>query len=313
MVSFISALPHLSPNIQDIESTGSYDAVLEAWSQVIGTLQHLRDIDIEYVIPSEETMNHISRLPFLSKLAIVKLTPENLPLFTTKNGGFRKLEKFAFCADLLDAERVLDAMRCRLTFMFIGIELNDDIDHVTQLSHLVRNNNLLARHHGGSLTQLFIELDAIESDAVDDDFLPSPVEVAQAFLPLLSIRCLEIVCLTTPLVHYLDDTWLEHAAQAWPHIWSLTLKGGYSASTTRFTLGGLLPLLRYCPNLISIELCFHIKPFYRSSLEGIDNNCEVLSNSSKPCIPEDSIVEPDLIAQWMQGMFRGLFGIRGDS
>lgn len=301
MVSFISALPHLSPKIQDIECR-AFDAVREAWSQVIGKLQYLRVVDIEFVTPLKD----ISHLPLLKNLAVVKFIPENIPLFTTKTGGFRNLERFSFDADLLQVGHVLDAMRCRLISISITSDVDDDLDHV--LSHLVRNNVLLARHHGRWLTTLYMELDIVH---VED--LPSPpAQIAQALLPLLSIRCLETVNLTTPLVRYLDDKWLEDAAQAWPRLWDLYLVDGYFESPIGFTLGGLLPLLRYCPRLTYLSLCFQIKPFCRSLLEGIDNNYKVLSSSSRPHISEDSVMGLDLVAEWLQSMFKGLWHQRLD-
>lgn len=147
----------------------------------------------------------------------------------------------------------------------------------------------------------------------EDDVLPPPVQLSQALQPLLSTRFLEYMSLTTSLaVTHLDDRWLECAARAWPRLKHSQLVGEYHWITQSITLGGLLPLLRHCPSRASIDLRFYNKPFCRSLLEGIVNNYKVLFlNSSRPHIrPEDSIVKPGLVAQWVESISTALFGMR---
>lgn len=93
---------------------------------------------------------------------------------------------------------------------------------------------------------------------------------------------------------------------------ALTTGGRISLDYSKHHSRGLAAFVAPLPKSSLYRFAFLHKPFCRSLLEGIVNNYKVLFlNSLRPHIrPEDSIVKPGLVAQWVESISTALFGMR---
>ncbi|KAG6870516.1 hypothetical protein C0993_004515, partial [Termitomyces sp. T159_Od127] len=70
------------------------------------------------------------------------------------------------------------------------------------------------------------------------------------FQPLLSLRALQHVILGLAGLKHLNDAWLEEAAVAWPDLRTFII----SKTENCFSLKGLIPLLKNCRRITTLEL-----------------------------------------------------------
>ena len=109
--------------------------------------------------------------------------------------------------------------------------------------------------HLHCLKTISVKCELFDED-VDDVDLADRTIFPVTLQPLLSLRGLTDVHIDTPLTLSLNDQLISDAAKAWPSLRKLTIQSEAVSHRYRpeLTLGGLLPLAEYCPQLIRLSL-----------------------------------------------------------
>ncbi|KAG5635700.1 hypothetical protein H0H81_010348 [Sphagnurus paluster] len=97
--------------------------------------------------------------------------------------------------------------------------------------------------------------------------------IRSVFTPLLELKALKILEVDFKCASEVDDEWIAEASIGWPFLEILQLGGDESAP--RVTLKGLIPLIRRCTHLGSIQMSMHLKPFNVGLLKPGDRNMRI--------------------------------------
>ncbi|KAJ6517404.1 hypothetical protein C8R47DRAFT_252878 [Mycena vitilis] len=134
-------------------------------------------------------------------------------------------------------------------------------------------------------------------------------------LPLLSFTNLQTVFLASPVGFDLDDSMVADMARAWPRVKLLYLFSSRSPRNAplHVTLGGLLPLAQFCPQLsdLMISLDASVLPpkwqTRRKAAQRVSQSCfHDLSVKHSP------VGEPLAVAAFLSSIFPALSGVRTD-
>jgi hypothetical protein len=110
---------------------------------------------------------------------------------------------------------------------------------------------------------------------LDIQYCPNPegttLSLQDALHPLFSLASLEDVHISAACVCDLDDSWVAQAAMAWPLLDHFSLFNRPKPIQPRLTLTGLVPLIKYCPNLRYINMQIDAKPVPFALLEDARN------------------------------------------
>ncbi|RDB21918.1 hypothetical protein Hypma_010807 [Hypsizygus marmoreus] len=264
----------------------SLDLVLQAYgsSEDIAALRRflcsqrdLHHVDVKCVIPipmsiPTEAISHLARLPCLNswRSAAVSLGTEHQ--FSTMRGGrFASLQHFSFIAASWDsAAKVMSGMRLSLISLSItvGCQTRPALDIHDSFQDFLESfvgHSALASLSDFRLTGEF---------HIPDDFETkrSTFEALQTILFSLTSSLRHLSLCVDGLVSQFNDIWLSQAAIRWPALQVLQLKGFGSPN---ITLEGLIPLLRYCPQLEDLDVSPLLRPFPSRLLRGIGCNTRI--------------------------------------
>lgn len=266
-----SSLLRLSPYIQEVK----YDCF--SLSQVsppppffrfICSLQHLQILCLEtrHVILPAEVWKSLAEHGTLKGLSGVKLTLWDLPALST----FVNMTTLDFLANWETSLSILDSMYCGLEELSLYIDGDP-----WQLSALQTFTDRLSRHS----THMSLTCIMFDTSIVPDG---SSTSLSQSLRPLFSCKALQQVVLLSLPFHALDDSWLLDAALAWNSPSYLRLDefpnesagpGPEDGGTTSFSLEGLIPLVKHCPELQHLELAFNAKAVNPKALYGVFSRC----------------------------------------
>jgi hypothetical protein len=232
----------------------------------ISSLQNLQILSFDpqqYVALPAEVLKSLAECGTLKVLQGVRLTLKDVPFLST----FANMKKFDFCADRETSWSILDSMHCG----WEELCLNTNGDS-WQLSALQMFTDRLSRH----ATHVYLTSIMIDTPIVPDS---SSTSLSQSLRPLFSCKALQQVILLSLPFHALDDLWLSEAALAWNSLSFLRLDEFPAARTaaprnpenmtTNFTLHGLIPLVKHCPELKHLELAFNAKAVDPKALYGV--------------------------------------------
>lgn len=258
----ISAL-RLSPNIKRITLVMD-GPIPKSFYRLIHTVKTLTHIIFPCLPTPLETIECLSHHPNLRQLWSVNIPKSNVHHFTTEAGRFPSLEDFCFSVpNWSSAAALMCQMQCRFTkLVILPINQGGEV-----LSSILDLTSCISQHPSQlSLTNLIFC--TVYSTALGDDV--DGAAISSAFEPLFNCTGLREFQVTSSVVAKLDDAWLMKASFAWPSLQRLILKNFYP-EPSEITLSGLVPLVKHCPDLVTLIVGLHASPISTHLLKGVYN------------------------------------------
>ena len=293
-----SCVSRLSPNVQTVRLVTKFmrslsGAAATALSDLICALNDLRQVSYPCHL-SEQAIRHLGDLPNLKKIGCLAIPPHHFPFYTTSNNRFPALTAFDFMIfDWSSAGELIHAMRCHFSSLTISTDPREavlassaDLDRLMQS---MRFHPLCTSLSAFSLSGPGISID-------------NQTSISYILRPLFDCPALKQLSLGFHGVNALTDEWLADAAASWPRL--RILATWVDRGEPHMTLAGLIPLIKYCPDLYCIRLSIFAKPVDPSLHAGIFNNHTHLLYLRAP-----RIVTPAEVCRSLVLMFPRLEGV----
>ncbi|KAG6875797.1 hypothetical protein C0993_007405 [Termitomyces sp. T159_Od127] len=260
----------------------------------------------------KEAIRHLGSLPSLKSIQVLSLEKDtDMTSFATADGLFKSMERLKLgTLSGARAAALFNSMRCRFRELDIKIprptfiderligEIIPDSHHLQDLTSTLTSNAFLRE----SLKTFKI------SDARGGYKLYADSELPPStFQPLLSLRALQHVILRLVGLEHLNDAWLEEAAIAWPDLRTLII----NETENCFSLKGLIPLLKNCRRITTLELYPTASHFDLSVLpaDGGASNTNVTGIFSLHKVEGDKM-DPDALFACLTSMFPNVRGVK---
>lgn len=264
-------------------------------------LPNLRRLVVSPTTVDSEGLTYLGKLPFLEVLSEIILQRGDIPLLVTQNGRFPSLKELSFgVVNSTSATALLEVMRRPLESLSIDVSGDFEMDFSTRLALFKRMLSLLKQYHHSSLKKLIIGVLPAQH------LSPRDQATIDAFVPLFACSSLQHLNMTTPFSQHLDDSWLAHATKFWPLLTDLEITDCHSAQETLgFTLKGLIPLIKGCPQLSELSLRLNLTPVAISLLDGV-SNLHIQSIYAKT---GSTLVRPHQVFRSLITMFPNITGL----
>lgn len=303
-----SSIAEICPNPYGLEiapcQSGATRLQIPVLERLICTLHHLESLIIPLEI-TPDVVRHLGYLPRIQKLGIPDCGPDviSLPvrgIFRPSLGQSTQLRRFGFTTCSLErAADVIDSLQCYMEQLKVTIQATDH-----SLSSPASLTRSFPRHRcTSSLTSLRLLGSAVATLEPE-----TPDAVPMAFRSLFSLRSLQTLEVMFEWTTMLDNDWFAGAAMAWPRLQSLTLSLNNFSGLAKVALAGLIPLIRDCPRLSTLELSLAAKPFDPDLLSPGINNTKVTHLD----LGRSSIVDPLDVFRCLMLMFPRLESLFAD-
>jgi hypothetical protein len=288
-----SALLCCSPNIQYLD-VAMYSRSSTGVARLICGSHHLRSLhlhdtgsgDRSLTILPVEAIAHLGRLRNLTTLKAIEISPQSHQFLTTANKRFPNLKDFHFYSseDWLSCAKIISSMRCCFVDLSIWPLIPDQFHPTSTLREFAQS--MLGHPCLSSLTHLTLGDRWVMQDDLDE------TSDSNIFLPLFACVALKQLKLIFPNLNIFDDAWLANAATAWPSLELLDIKGIHA--NPKMTLAGLVPLIKMCPQLQSLELPLKAELVAITLLDGAFN-----PNLIRACFETPSIESPRQVFRFL--------------
>ena len=283
-----------------------------------GLLLSLREVEtievMDMPLPARAVVDHLGTLSSLTFWEYLVFPPSpDIRSFTTRGGRFSNLSQFGFSTvDLVTAADIVESMACPFKILNIRICRSRPWVMTETARSLRRMTEVLSRHQSwASLSELHLR--------VMPDMVDGGDSIHAALRPLFRLNGIRRLTLYLSIFNKVGDSWLDEASQSWPHLETLRVALPYRHMAQRhqlegnrrptMTLAGLLPLLKGCPNLRSLDISLIAKPIDISRPSGISSSNTVY----QVCFPASAMESPSEVFDCIVLMFPHLRGFAGFS
>lgn len=247
--SVFSAVARLCPRVEYIDFMAGTPLESGHASQIILKLNHLRGLNCDSILTCA-AFNHLAQLPDLWRSGYrFEADYQHIALKVTTDLPFRSLR------DLFLQCRSVNCLLPLLKPLFTQCPLGRLIIHFDILDPLPLFQSLLPAL---STARWAAEIEFLQIEGIDgstEDWQDSHSTMSD-FNPLLSMTNLQTLIVRLPIACDMDDDFLSKVPNHWPMMQRLDLRPWTEPrpETRLFSLNGILPLIRGCPNLTSLAL-----------------------------------------------------------